>query len=387
MAGRVSLAELEASGFILHSAEAAAIVVDVCRQFEGGAIRGIPSTHVIRLTQDGTVLAEGPITTDQPPIAKAAQLVDDLLPPFDAIPAYRVPGGLRLVIARALGTLDLPPFRSLDEFCTALSRFAADDLVSTASNLYRAWELAKAPRTPTVSDLRRARRATGLSLEDISSICGVDAALLRELEWGYLKNWRNDAVGRSWLSRYARASGLDEQLVRSIVVPMLDEAKPRRVAGEIAEDQEVALVASGPATIAPAARSDSRPARRWWMLWAVASAASIALLAIITMLVWPRPAVQASLEPTAPAFVPASVPAPGPIPSPPPVPAPVTAPAPAAASAPDPVPARTHTAKKPPKAKPRTPAKHAGAPVATPASTPASKPSFFKRELLRIVIK
>src|SRR5215471_19116986 len=166
MATRVSLAELAAAGFVLHSAETVAIVLDLCRQLERGEIRGIPSTHVIRLTPDGAVVAEGPITTDRPPIAKAAQLLNDLLPAFDAPPAFRVPGGLRLVVARALGTLDLPPFESLNEFCAAVSRFAADDLTSTARNLYRAWEIARTPRTLTISDVRRARRATGLSLQD-----------------------------------------------------------------------------------------------------------------------------------------------------------------------------------------------------------------------------
>src|SRR5262249_40914231 len=119
MITRVSLAELEASGFVLHSAEAAAIVVEICHQHERGEIRGIPSAHVVRLTPDGRVVAEGPITTDQPAIARAAQLLDDLLPPFDAPPSYRVPGGLRLVVARALRKIDLPPFASLDEFCRA----------------------------------------------------------------------------------------------------------------------------------------------------------------------------------------------------------------------------------------------------------------------------
>src|SRR5262245_32014171 len=146
MATRASLAELVAAGFVLHPAEAAAVVVDLCRQLDRGAIRGIPSTHVIRLTPDGAVVAEGPITTDRPPVAKAAQLLNDLLPPFNAPPPYRVPGGLRLVVARALGTLDVPPFASLEEFRAAIARFAADDLAAAARNLYRAWEIANTPR-------------------------------------------------------------------------------------------------------------------------------------------------------------------------------------------------------------------------------------------------
>jgi hypothetical protein len=367
MVTRVSLAELAAAGFVLHSGQAAAIVIDVCRQFERGAIRGIPSTHVIRLTPEGAIVSEGPITTDQPPIAKAAQLLNDLLPPFDAPPAYRVPGGLRLIVARALGTLDLPPFESLDEFCTATGRFSEGDLASVVRELYRAWDVAKTPRTLTISDLRRARRATGLSLQDISSACGVHTALLRELEWGYLKNWRKDAVGRSWLSGYAKASGLDEQLVTSIVVPMLEETEP-------GVTEEVLLVSSGPQELVPILAEPPSVSRgRWAFLWATASAATIALIALVVMLAWPRPTVQARVEPTAPAFVPA------------PVAAPVAAPvvAPVATPAPDAVPAAQHSVQKPRLARARMTVKRAVA----PARKPPAKPSFFKRQLLRIVIK
>jgi hypothetical protein len=367
MVARVSLAELAAAGFSLRSAEAAAIVIDVCRQLERGAIRGIPSTHVIRLTPDGTIVAEGPITTDQPPIAKAALLLNDLLPAFDAPPAYRVPGGLRLVAARALGTLDLPPFGSLEEFCTALSRFAADDLATAVGNLYHGWELAKSPRALTISDVRRARRATGLSLGDISSVCGVDAALLRELEWGYLKNWRNDAVGRSWLSGYAKASGLDETLVTSIVVPMLDDAASQPAHQAIAERDETTLVAADPQTVVATAPAEPRRRRRRALLWAGASAASIALLAIITMLAWPRPDEQARLELTAPPLVTA------------PVAAPI-----AVTPLADVVPAvRTHATPKPHVAKARSTVKRA----TSPPRKAAPKQNFFKRALLRIVIK
>jgi cytoskeletal protein RodZ len=377
MATRVSLAELAAAGFVLHPAEAAAVVVDLCRQLDRGEIRGIPSTHVIRLTPDGAVLAEGPITTDRPPVAKAGQLLEDLLPPFNALPPYRVPGGLRLIVARALGTLDVPPFKSLGEFCAAISRFAADDLATTAQNLYRSWEIANTPRILTISDVRRARRATGLSLEDISSACGVSAALLRELEWGYLKNWRKDAIGRTWLSGYAKASGLDEQLVTSIVVPMLEE--------DTAVQDEVALVASGPQALVPAAPVTHAPPRRWWMLWAAASAASIALLAVVVTMAWPRPPTFAEATAGRSLAVTSDD---------------VALPIDRVQKPPEPLDVRAEpvTAAKPldvravqtvPAAKPHVAKAHSAAkrPVtATPRKAP-SKPSFFKRTLLRIVIK
>ncbi len=363
MAPRVSLAELSAAGISLHAAEAAAIVIEVCRQYSRGELHGIPSAHVIGLTPDGTLLAEGPITTDRPPVAKAAQLLDDLLPPFGSHPSYRVPGGLRLILSRATGTLDLPPFGSLDDFCTALARFAAPDLGSAARSLYEAWECSRAPRTLTISDLRRARRATGLSLEDIASVSGVSAERLRELEWGYFKHWRNDAVGRGWLSGYAKASGLDEQLVTSVVVPMLekDEKPDAR--------SQAALVPSGPQDSIPmpaAAKPSRMPA-----LWALAAAAALVLLAVATTAVWPRPAIQERADALAPAVVPefdtrapaldAHL-----------VPAGQTRPVlPRAAVVPHP-------------AKPHTAVKRAST---SSSSGKPSKPNFFKRPLLRIVFK
>ena len=59
----------------------------------------------------------------------------------------------------------------------------------------------------TISDIRRARRATGLSLDDLSAVADVPAARLRELEWGYLRNWRADEEARAHVVRYARAAG------------------------------------------------------------------------------------------------------------------------------------------------------------------------------------
>src|SRR5262249_20908964 len=92
----------------------------------------------------------------------------------------------------------------------------------------------------------------------------------------------------------------------------------------------VALVASSAAMIVRAARSTARPERRWWIVWAGAFAASIVLIAILTALAWPRPAVQASLEPTAAAFVPAPVAGPASAPVPAPVPRPGAGPPPRA---------------------------------------------------------
>ena len=67
----------------------------------------------------GAVSIEGPVAAGGRPVARAAQLLEALLPGFDAPPEFRAPGALRLVIARALGTVDLPAFPTLDAFADA----------------------------------------------------------------------------------------------------------------------------------------------------------------------------------------------------------------------------------------------------------------------------
>src|SRR3954453_10117824 len=179
MPTRVSLSELTASGVRLRAGEAVAIVSEICRQRDRGALRGIPSAHIVRLTEHGTVVVEGPVNTDRPAVNAAAALLDELLETFDAPTEYRAPGALRLVVARALGTLDLPPYGSLEEFCGAISRFAAPNLEQLVQNLFaaaaahiereHAQPMAHSAPVPielprdtlTISDVRRARRATG----------------------------------------------------------------------------------------------------------------------------------------------------------------------------------------------------------------------------------
>ena len=111
MSTRVSLAELAAARIQLRPAEAIAIVDEICRRCEDGVIRGIPPAGVVRLSRAGHLSIEGPTDTGDE-VARASQLLNDLLPAFDATPEYRASGALRLAIARGLGTLDLPAYES-----------------------------------------------------------------------------------------------------------------------------------------------------------------------------------------------------------------------------------------------------------------------------------
>jgi hypothetical protein len=252
----ISLADLSAAGVRLRPYEAVTIVRELLRLVARGEVAGVPSAHVIRLSGAGVLSVEGPVAAGGRPVMRAAQLLDSLLPGADAGNQFRVPGGLKLTVARALGTLDLPPFPTLDDFAEALGRFAATDPAAAVANLVVSWSEFVAARAPdaveaaptaaqiqpfvssrtqdirahlareplTVSDIRRARRATGLPLSAIAARSHIPVGMLRQLEWGYFPNWPSGHYGRTQLVRYARSAGLDEDLVVSTLLPLIDRA-------------------------------------------------------------------------------------------------------------------------------------------------------------------
>lgn len=285
MSTRVSLAELAASDIRLRPAEAVAIVSAICEQHMSGTLPGIPSPGVIRLTRNGEVVAEGPMTTAHDDVSRAAMLLTDLLSGFDALPEYRASGALRLVLARALGSVDLPPYASLADFCLALSRFRTEDVRDVSQGLFTAWERARAARAfkaapdaeLTISDVRRARRATGLSLGYLAVVAEVAPARLRDLEWGYMRHWPATSEGRAQVIRYARAAGLDESVVLSIAWPMILERASDAGADTV---PGVALVRSGPQvlTVVQPRLATGSARTRHWRAALVAAAATVALI-------------------------------------------------------------------------------------------------------------
>jgi hypothetical protein len=294
----VPLPELAAAAPLDHI-EAVTIVREVARRVARGEFPGVPSAHVIRLSASGALSTEGPIAADAFAVRRAGQLLEALLPAFDA--QVRVPGALRLIVARALGTMDLPPYPSLDSFADALSRFAARDAVECFCQV-----VANRPETAdaeapvegvaavadsmiTVSDIRRARRATGVSLAEISRRSSVPRHLLRELEWGYFDNWPASHVGRRLIISYARAAGLDEQLVTRTVWPLLAESVRSRGALRLEKLPSLPIVVDvapsepeRPAAVMSTSLARIEPAvqRRWGARRVVAVLAIPALLAI-----------------------------------------------------------------------------------------------------------
>ena len=216
------------------------------RRCTDGELPGIPSAHVIRFSADGEILIEGPVAAGES-VDRAARLLETMLPGFDAPPELRVPGALRLVLARALGTLDLPAYKTLGEFSDALGRFTAADIQGTVREFVSGWSTAvssvekpelaaEAVQTPptaadqelTISDVRRARRSTGVTLVEVAERSRIPISLLRELEWGYYTNWPDGHYGRTQLTRYARAAGLDEQVIVRTILPEIEAASATR---------------------------------------------------------------------------------------------------------------------------------------------------------------
>ena len=321
---RLSLSDLSAAGIRLRPTEAVTVVRELSLQVSRGLIPGVPSAHVIRFSSEGAVGIEGPVAAGGRPVARAAQLLESLLPGFDAPRELRAPGPLRLVIARALGTLDLPPYASLEGFADALGRFAAPDTAEAIAGLVSSAALAApvreqpaeaaavdaAPVEPqpgalvaqrerpalddlaagsalTISDIRRARRATGLTLSEIAARSRIPAPLLRELEWGYFRNWPAGHYGRTQLLRYARAAGLDDELVVSTVWPLLEEMAGQRSTALVPATKPIEPVGVAEGEIVDAAPEPSSapapraPRFRWQ---AVATALAIPALLAIALL-------------------------------------------------------------------------------------------------------
>ena len=394
MPTRVSLAELIDSDVPLRPDEAVAIVREVCRQLADGSLRGIPNATVIRLTPDGRVAIEGPVNRDQDPVSAAAALLSDLLPGFHSPTGFKVPGGLRLVLARATRTLDLPPFADVAEFCASLERFATANLAETVRHLFTSWASRHAVSAGpvrgelTISDVGRARRAPGLSLEEIGQAIGIPATRLRELEWGYLRHWTADEQGRDDLRRYARAAAVDEEVVLAVVWPLVESsahefvvepAPMPAVATDVSHDHDWALVPAAVGEVRPLPwrprRTDSFLASHRWLL---ALAAAIVLVIAVLAINWeraaqPLPVAEGRREPIAET---------GPVAEGRREPIAETGPVATAGSEPAAITARPAAlVTKPAAARPR-----AAKAKPHPAPEPQRK-SFFKRELFRIVIK
>ena len=130
----VSLSRLSALGVTPAADESVAIVQQLIANADRetddpGVI--LPSLDQVFITGNGQVISGG--GDGALSIFAIARLLEQLLPE----PGRRgVPGGLRYVIARALGRAEAHPFQSLDELSSALMLFESGDRVEIVRDLF-----------------------------------------------------------------------------------------------------------------------------------------------------------------------------------------------------------------------------------------------------------
>ena len=333
----ISLADLSAAGVRLRPYEAVTLVRELVLQAARGEVAGVPSAHVIRLSgarhrvgrRPGRARAEGRRCAPRSCSTRCCRL---------QMPGnqFRVPGGLKLVVARALGTLDLPPFPSLEAFAEALARFSATDPAATVTNLVVSWSefvaSARVPRGAAEADadgraqvepfVRRGRwtfaghlpripdrfrhppRAPCHRLAAVRTsppAAGFRSACSGSSSGAISPTGRAASTGGPSSFATPGARGLDEQLVLSTIGPLLDEPigrqplprpdeSPRPMCRRRSHPRSPRLRSVEPSS-RPSWRTGSpaaRPAARWRGHGPVANAAvrrwSLAALAIPALL-------------------------------------------------------------------------------------------------------
>ena len=248
MVNRVSLAELQSAQIQLRPAEAVALVSEICRQNLARILPGIPSPGVIRLLRDGGIAIEGPVRASHDDVARAATLLSTLLPEFDAAPEYRASGALRLLIARALGSIDLPPFASLEDFTAALARFTTLDAAETAAALFATWEGAVAvpDEVPIPDEVPVLESAPLLMGDTFRDTVEAEPGTRTSSRW----IWVASTAALLTLSAYTGWYWADSRIAGDAVPPAISET---------ARPPAEALVPKGPAD--PTSVADATPFR------------------------------------------------------------------------------------------------------------------------------
>jgi hypothetical protein len=184
-----TIAELHRAGIAIRPSEAVAIAQKLINDPHHGFPRppfGPPSTENVIIDELGNVTCS--TCAVRPAVSEIAILLDAMLPE-----GTRLPGGLRYLIARALLNVDAPPFDSVEEFSSALSRFErSDNGVVIRDLVERARAMSSAPAPAAVIPFKASPAAVRFRTERRQGVpSAVAADLRRELH-------------RADLERYAR---------------------------------------------------------------------------------------------------------------------------------------------------------------------------------------
>jgi hypothetical protein len=147
---KVSLAELRARSIQLAGHEAIAVVLGVGRSLAW--LKAPPPPVAIALRSDGGIEVQD-IEDSQATAESYAQLLDALLPEPGS-GAGPMPGGVRMLIARATGRTELPPIVDARTFGESLERFAPASVGDAIVSVMLRWA-----ETTTDGSVRIARQA------------------------------------------------------------------------------------------------------------------------------------------------------------------------------------------------------------------------------------
>jgi hypothetical protein len=123
MAYSTTIAELLHSGIAVRPAEAIAIAQKLINDQHLGSPQlpfGPPSIENVVIDERGSVICRA--SAVKPAVSEIGILLDRMLPA-----GARLPRGLRYTLARALLNVDAPPFDSIEELSSALSRFERNE--------------------------------------------------------------------------------------------------------------------------------------------------------------------------------------------------------------------------------------------------------------------
>jgi hypothetical protein len=253
--------------------EAVAITAQICAGHEGQPLC-VPTPSGLVLNADGTLSLEGCAEVAEPSkTAALARFLRRVLPP-------RAPAPLLLAIARAAGELTLPPFDSTDAFVESIVRFSDRDPRHVIAALHRetAAVHGRNGKYADVDEIRRARRASHLPLRAIARESGIPIYILRQIEWGDFRQWRNEDWSVRAALAYARAAGLDANAVVDVVQRGREQQLTAAVPTPVALDRPLVRtpLTPEPVLFAPARRAKRRQMHAWPLVAAAAVVLAIA---------------------------------------------------------------------------------------------------------------
>jgi hypothetical protein len=230
--------------------EAVALALEVCRSLERQSRSEavlVPRAADLWIASGGRVGWRGGRRVAAAEAARAAaELLRELLDacrraPRDGAPPS-VPAALRYAVVRAADPLCPAPARTLGAFIALVERFAPPNRAAAIDALLARFRIARSGLPPlgpgtSISDIRRRRRAGGVSLRVIANDTGIPLSLLRELEWGLFTNWGRGAPAEAAIRAYADRAGLEVEAVLAIVKPHLERPARGAAAADVARPQ------------------------------------------------------------------------------------------------------------------------------------------------------